>query len=268
MRLLSAAVLLVAASGCDAPGASPAATAADSSAVSLGSGDTPYRAVADAAVPADVMPDHGRGILHLATRVDTTPGTNEDTVVIRRAPTDEAEIVARWIHRYGTEGTWEYRLETNEQNLLRGDIEWLYEENGLPVDTIAGDSSWARVVYAKDEGGDARLGWVRLNDRTIIELWPDVLMQQHLFFRRPDSVAFHVTPEGERVPLEIQSGDTPDGLDYTMVPLGAAGDWMQVEVTSPSDYCAENAGTRKDTAWIRYLDARSRPRVWYFTRGC
>ena len=268
MRLLTLTALLAVAAACDAPGAAPASTGADTGTVSLGSGDTPYRAAMDAGVPADVMPDYGRGILHLVTREDTAAGATEDTVVVRRAPTNEAEIVARWIHRYGTEGTWEYRLETNEQNLVRADIEWLYEENGLPVDTIAGDSSWVRVVYAKDEGGDARLGWVRLTEGMVVEFWPDVLTQQNVFFRRPDSIAFHATPDGEPLAIEIHSGDTADGLDYTMVPLGVVGDWMRVEVTSPSDYCAEATVARKDTAWIRYLDARSRPRIWYFTRGC
>jgi hypothetical protein len=260
--------VFVAAAGCGERDAAPPDSGTDTAAASIGSGETPYMAATDDAVPTDRMPDFGRGVLHLSQRGDSSAGVHEDTVIIRGAPTNEAGIVARWIHRYAPEGVWEYRLATSEQNLVRADMEWLYEENGLPVDTIAGDSSWLRVVYARDASGAARLGWVRITDRMTLETWPDVLMQQNLFFRRPDSLAFFTAPEGERVAIEIQTGDTSDGLDYTMVPLRATGEWMQVEVTSPSDYCAETAGARKDTAWIRYLDARGRPQVWYFTRGC
>lgn len=266
--VLTLCALLLAAAACTGGDAAPADSRADTSAVSLGTGATPYLARRDDALPSERMPDYGRGILHLATRADTSAGVHEDTVLVRRAPTDESAVVARWIHRYSTDGMWEYRLEANEQELLRGDIEWLYEENGLPVDTIAGDSSWVRVVYASDAGGAPRLGWVRIAERTVIEMWPDVLLQQHVFFRRPDSLAFHAAPAGERVPIDIQTGDTADGLDYTMVPLRLADGWMQVEVTSPSDYCAETAGVRTDTAWIRYLDERGRPLIWYYPRGC
>ena len=35
-----------------------------------------------------------------------------------------------------------------------------------------------------------------------------------------------------------------------------SGQWMQVQVVTPSDYCADEEGPRrrKETVWIRFLD--------------
>jgi hypothetical protein len=38
---------------------------------------------------------------------------------------------------------------------------------------------------------------------------------------------------------------------------------------TPSDACGEEPGAVRDTvAWVRTVDDRGRPRVWYYTRGC
>lgn len=270
MRALPILLLcMTAAAGC-APETEPPPDAppADTARVSLGRGATPYPASAADPASAEEVRDIGVGVLHFGARADSIGAAREDTVAIRNAPSDQAAIVARWIHRYGAEGVWEYRLETAEEGLLRNDIEWSYEENGLPVDTIAANGSWARVVYAADGSGDTRLGWARLSERMRLERWPDVLSQQNLFFRHPDSLAFFDAPDGAAVPLEITTGDTRDGLDYAIQPLRIVDEWMQVVVTTPSDYCVDPPDPQSDTTWIRFLDDRGRPRVWYYTRGC
>ncbi len=250
------------------PDAAPVADeAADTSRITLGTGDTPHRA-APPDPAEDELRDIGIGVLHLGMRPDSVTAVREDTILVRNAPTDEAAVIARWIHSYGDDGTWEYRLETNEAGLLRNDIEWSYEANGLPVDTVAANGAWARVLHAVDVSGDPRLGWVRMRERTRIEQWTHVLTQQNVYFRRPDSLAFHASPGGDTVSLAISAGDTHDGLDYTMAPLQTSDGWMQVEVTTPSNYCADVADARSDTVWIRHIDERGRPRVWYYPRGC
>lgn len=269
MRATSLPLLcLTVVAGCGPEAAPPADDQADTTSISLGTGETPYRAASADPAGIEEPRDFGTGVLHLGVRPDSVSALREDTVIIRNAPTDEAAVIARWIHRYGGDGTWEYRLETNEEQMMRNDIEWSYEENGLPVDTLAGEGNWARVIHATDRTGAPRFGWVRMSERARIETWPQVLLQQSLFFRRPDSLAFHAAPDGDTVSLEIRTGDTADGLDYSMMPLRTIDDWMQVVVTSPSDYCAEIPAARADTVWIRYLDERGRPRVWYFPRGC
>ena len=263
-----ALLAIVALAGCaDAP-AARATVEPDTTALSPRTAATPHRAAGDDYAYMEQARDLGIGVLHLGFRPDSIAGIREDTVIVRDAPTDGAAIIARWVHRYGDAGTWEYRLETSEAGLLRNDVEWSYEENGLPVDTIAADGRWARTVYALGDDGNPRAGWTRITERTTIERWPDVLTEQSIFFRNPDSVAFHVAPGGEAMPLEITAGDTSDGLDYAMQPLRVSDGWMQVVVTSPSDYCADAPAVRADTTWIRYLDDRGRPRVWYYPRGC
>lgn len=267
MRRMTLLLGLAVAAGCrsDAEPA-PQTRAADTARVSLGTGDTPHQALPPDLGGTDELIDIGVGVLHLTVRADSIGQLREDTLLIRNAPTQEAAVVARWIHRYGMDWTWEYRMETAEAGLWRNDVEWSYEESGLPIDTVAAEGAWVRVLYALDPGGDARLGWVRAGEGTRTEHWTAVLPEQNLFFRHADSLAFHVEPEGQRVWLDIASGD--DGPDYIMRPLRVADSWMQVVVTTPSDYCLDAPVVRSDTVWVRYLDDRGRPRVWYYPRGC
>jgi hypothetical protein len=175
-----------------------------------------------------------------------------------------------------------------------GALEFSYEEVGLPIDSLATDpragddrragaraampgseplsrqdlSGWARVVYGY-LSGDRLFGWVRLQPRYAVTLWPDALPTHVLFFA--DSIPFriHATPGGDvvRFPLAY---DPPGSnrVDYIMHPLETDGPWMRVRAVTPSDYCADPPTPRDTTGWIRYLDDASRPRVWYFTRGC
>ena len=261
-QMLPLAVALAAAA-CAADDRDDDSLSNDTTDVVVGAGDTPFRA---GAALDEALRDHGRGILHF-TRPNSVSGVREDSVVIRETPSADGPILARWIHRYGG-GAWEFRLETAETGLGRGDIEWTYEESGLPIDSVLPDRSWARVVYGATADNAPRTGWARLGDRVLVENWDVILPQQNLFFRPPENLAFHDSPGGAPVELEIARGDTPDGLDYGMRPLRIQGDWMQVAVTTPSNYCFDPPEVRTDTVWIRYLDDRKRPRVWFYTRGC
>lgn len=187
-------------------------------------------------------------------------------MLVRAGPDDEAMPVARWIHRYGLDWTWEYRLETSERGLVRNDVEWSYEESGLPVDSVTRDGAWVRVLHAVDAQGAPRRGWVRTSPDFNIEWWADVLAGQNLYFRNQDSLAVYEAPGGQRLWLDIAGGS--DGPDYTMTPLQRSNEWMRVVLTTPSDFCVDPPVVRTDTVWIRYLDARGRPRVWYYPRGC
>ena len=243
--------------------AADAGAAADSQAQA----GTPHRALPGTSSVYDSdRPDVGRGVLHLTVRADSIGRVREDTVVVRAAPDDGAAIIARWIHRYGLDWTWEYRLETAERALLRNDVEWSYEENGLPVDSVSPDGAWMRVLHATDAQGEQRYGWVRTAPDTRIEWWTGVLTEQSLFFRNPDSLAVYAEPGGQRVWLDIAGSG--EGPDYAMTPLQRRDPWMRVVLTTPSDFCMDPPVVKTDTVWIRYLDDRGRPRVWYYPRGC
>ena len=54
-----------------------------------------------------------------------------------------------------------------------------------------------------------------------------------------------------------------------MYNLQIAGDWMEVEVVTPSDYCVyPEIETRRHRAWIKYLDNNGRALIFFYTRGC
>ena len=144
-------------------------------------------------------------------------------------------------------------------------LEISYEESGLPVDSIAPDR--VRVLLGWDDEDRMRRAWVRLDSTVELQRWGAVLAQSPLFFRPGVSADFFAAPRGARYPVVLPGGEEPD---YIMHPKRVSGQWMQVEVVTPSDYCADEEGPRrrKETVWIRFLDQLSRPRVWYYTRGC
>ena len=144
-------------------------------------------------------------------------------------------------------------------------MEFSYEESGLPVDSILPDR--VRVLLGWDGEQRMRRAWVRLDSTIELRRWPQWLLETPVFFLPGVRADFFASPRGARYPVIIPGGDEPD---YIMHPKQVRGEWMQVEVVTPSDYCAEDETTRrrKETVWIRYLDATKRPRVWYYTRGC
>ena len=58
----------------------------------------------------------------------------------------------------------------------------------------------------------------------------------------------------------------PRGPGYSMEPLAVRGSWMEVRLVQ--GMCGEMPPDTLGQAWIRYLDPRGRPLVWYHTRGC
>ncbi len=143
-------------------------------------------------------------------------------------------------------------------------IETSYEESALPVDSIV--AGRARVLLGWDDEGRMRRAWVRLDSTVELHRWGAWLRESPLFFRDGVSADFFAAPRGARYPVVLPGGEEPD---YIMHPKRVSGQWMQVEVVTPSDYCVEDtARRRKETVWIRFLDQANRPRVWYYTRGC
>lgn len=144
-------------------------------------------------------------------------------------------------------------------------MEFTYEESGLPVDSILPDR--VRVLLGWDGEQRMRRAWVRLDSTVELRRWSQWLLESPLFFRPGVPADFFAAPRGARYPVILPGGDEPD---YIMHPRQVRGEWMQVEVVTPSDYCVEEdtVRRRKETVWIRYLDAQKRPKVWYYTRGC
>jgi hypothetical protein len=169
-------------------------------------------------------------------------------------------------------GGYSYVLHDDNYGMQTNFVEFRYEEEGLPIDSISSDTQWVRVIYAGESSGASLRGWVtNRSPHTDILLWKHVLPKHNVFFRDPEQVQFYSSPNGNKriFTLEKFSGaNSPRRYNYIMYPLRADGDWMQVRVVTPSDYCDSPDNTRSATLWIKYLDQHGRPLVWFYARGC
>lgn len=218
--------------------------------------------------------DRGRGVVsHALEFFDPDGWPAADTMVVREDTSESSAIVARFIFLAPQPYEWSYAVETDEDGIEGRALEFDYEILGLPVDSVAPDSAWVRVLYGRGPDGAPRHGWVRSPDgHGLLQSWDQILPERPLFFLGPaDRIRFHDVAGGDPVPLELAPGpvSTPPTFDYRMEPLEVDGRWMKVRVVTPDDACgAEPVETREHVTWIEYLDDRGRPRVWYYTRGC
>lgn len=204
--------------------------------------------------------ERGVGVAHLV--VDRYGREDpDDTLVVRDRPQPASAPVALLVR----DTTSTFHLFVRDSTLRGAALEFGYEDVGLPGVEPPRSDGWTPILYAVDPAGTPRTGWVRIEGREVAWLsWTERLTTIPLFsILPPDSVVFRVAPgsvERSRVQL--------DDDDYILYPLETDGEWLRVEVVRPSEYCAEPAGVTRDTAWVRMLDDRGRPRVWYHTRGC
>jgi hypothetical protein len=211
--------------------------------------------------------ERGTGVVHPNITFDPG-GARADTVFVRTRPDTASPVVARLIRTSEALHTLEVRSTVSEG----GALEYGYEDAGLPVlDNPDGAAApvWLRVYYGKGPTGEPLEGFVR-NDSTRVSLfwWRDRLPESPLFFLVDDSIQFHASPDGATVQITLARGAAPDRFDYIINSLETRGAWMRAEVVTPSNYCFDPPAPRRDTVWLRYLDERQSPRVWYFTRGC
>lgn len=215
--------------------------------------------------------DLGIGVLHFGWHEDRTRDGTADSILVRDAPDPAAPLVARYIYTFGASGTadadWGWRTEAAEAGLTASDVEFDYEENGLPIDSIAGE--WVRVVYGVTATGENRAGWVRRRMNVEAVLWPDLFAERNLFFLDDVTPSFHSAPDGPLLQITLaREPDPPHRADYTLYADSLAGHWMRVRLVTPSNYCFDPLNPTEHTVWIRMLDERGRPRVFYHSRGC
>jgi hypothetical protein len=145
-------------------------------------------------------------------------------------------------------------------------IEFEYEISGIPISEV--NNNWLRVIYGYDKSGKALMGWIEHKKGiTRYLLWKDYLKEQDLFFESTDQIIFFDKPNGSKVGFKLEPSEHLV-YDYIMKPIEVSGNWMKVEVFTPSNNCNTPINVRKEIFWIKYLNDRGRPLVWYFTRGC
>jgi hypothetical protein len=211
--------------------------------------------------------DRGIGVVHLAA----APGTGTarlDTILLRARPDTATVVIGAFLYTETQKGrAWRYSIAAPiriEPNVL----EFAYEEVGVPLDSVTVDASWGRALLGFDAGGTPYRGWVRLDPvRVHYRLWARELPGHSLFFL-PEQGARVLDRPGGRALADIPPAEAFG--DYILHPLKARGGWLQVRLARPADTCVGPEAAAPDTivGWIRYLDNRGRPLVWYYTRGC
>lgn len=218
--------------------------------------------------------DYGVGIISFA--FSPAPGVDlpaADTLVIYQRASVQSPVVARFLFVAPEALVWSYALETNEDDVQSNALEFDYEVQGLPLDSVTSGGEWVRVIYGMSARGVAHRGWVPAGvGQTQHLFWTEHLAENFLFFLRGEqSIVFFDRLDGERLQLELERssiGSDP-AFDYRLEPLEVDGRWMRVRVVTPNVPCSPvQVEPRERVVWIEYLDERGRPRVWYATRGC
>ena len=212
--------------------------------------------------PADL----GVGIVFLRRAEDNAGVLGTDTLVLRATPNADTPAVGAMLFTTSTNGIVSYA--TASPDSLRPNLaEFGYEESGVPFDSVDGTGRWVRAILGFGAGELAHTGWVDTQLPGIGTIrWIDQLADRPLFYPKPEHAAFFASADSSTPVTSPKGGDD----EYAMHPEEVRGPWMRVRLVVPSYNCTGPDSIRRETrrAWIRYLDARGRPNVWYYTRGC
>lgn len=214
----------------------------------------------------DVVPgDLGQGVVFLGIAEDKGARNLEDTLVVRATPDSAAVPVGAMLFSVAPDGQTTYRVAAAD-SLRPNLVEHGYEESGVPFDSTDGSGRWVRAILGYRTNDTALVGWVdSAIPGTGTKRWASVLAEGPVFFPSAEQAVFYSSPDSShRVP-----SPRPEP-EYAMYAEEARGRWLRVRVVQPSDLCIAPDSARRDTRtlWIRYLDDRGRPNVWYHTRGC
>jgi hypothetical protein len=224
----------------------------------------PWQAHADAKGTAD----YGTGIVALKLGSDSGRAfPSVDTLLFRESPDPAAKPIGALLQERPRAGEWAYAALA-PAGLRPNFLEYAYEESGVPIDSTDATRAWVRGLIASDRAGVMLRGWTRLDSTRMTMLeWPIHLPAQRLTFRDTSRALLYASRSDAEA---NQNGVKLPSQRYTMDGIAADGPFMQVHFQWPFEAC-EDADSVRHTArdfWIRYLDARGRPLVFYASRGC
>ena len=209
--------------------------------------------------------DLGVGVAYLRRAEDKGATSGVDTLVLRSAPNAAAHAVGAMLFTVDSAGVTHYAIAA-EDSLRPNLVEYGYEESGVPFDSADATGRWVHALLGYAANGAVRVGWVDTSQPGIgLVRWAEHLADRPIFFPRPERAALFATPDSSK-PVAVP----PGGNDaYAIHPVEARGPWLRARLVEPSDNCEPDSVPRRTrTVWIRYLDDRGRPTVWYYPRGC
>ena len=209
--------------------------------------------------------DVGLGVVFLRRAEDKSGTIGTDTLLLRAAPAPTSPLTGAMLFVVSTNGVTSYQVAAAD-SLTPNLVEYGYEESGIPFDSADASGRWLRGLLGTMPNGTMRSGWVDTTQRGVGTVrWTEQLRDRPIFFPKPERAAFFTTPDSATPFTAPRGGDDA----YAMHPVEVRGPWMQVRVVTPSDNCEPDSVPRHTRQlWIRYLDDRGRPNVWYYSRGC
>lgn len=207
--------------------------------------------------------DRGIGVLFLLQGQATIDTRRADTVFIYKERNFGSMVLDRY--SINPKDRFDVLIKGNDEQAQL--LEFEYESLGLPILEV--QAQWIKVIFGRDNNSGKTLsGWINHKEGiTNYHLWRNHLKEHLLFFDSPNQISFFDKINGANIAFTLAPSKFLT-YDYIMRPLLTDGVWMKVEVTTPSDYCESPNVREIKIFWIKYLDQRGRPMVWYFTRGC
>jgi hypothetical protein len=216
-------------------------------------------------LPAQYV-DRGIGVLGV---IDSIMDVRTDTIPILAMPDDPA-VIARWIRVVEFVEGERHLLLRGETTIAAPVLEYGYDVSGFVVDSLDASGHWARVQIGDTSAPASRHGWIDLRHPRVDFLhWASYLSElDGVFSLDPARLVLHRTPGGARLTRGLVRRFDAD--DHWLEILERRGDWLRVRLTQPAMICGAEPVRDGVTVegWIRFLDGRGRPLVWYYTRGC
>ena len=97
--------------------------------------------------------------------------------------------------------------------------------------------------------------------------WVDLLVSKKLYIIDLEKSSFYSDTLNN--PLNIQlSIDDHGAFDYILEPITVVGSYFKVRIISPSNLCSEASIFKEFIGFVKILDERGLPNLWFFPRGC
>ncbi len=216
--------------------------------------------------------EYGVGLVGVRVLPDQPPGTlSGESLVFYSSPSEDSPRAA--VLRGDS---LEFRMGRSVP-FYESALEYAYEDAGFPILEFTRDSSWIRVSLNCWDTDNKTAGWIRSSAKGIQVLsWSEIISQREVFFfLKAEWIRFFSGPD-PATEVQIQLASQYSRLNYSVYRERIQGEWMLVELETPSSHCyseeevVEMFGVKpkKRTVWIRFLDERRRPMIFYNTRGC
>lgn len=150
-------------------------------------------------------------------------------------------------------------------------FEFAYEHPGLPVEAFEG--GWIKVRLGYNFSGNPITGWMENTLPLLVETWDTYLPDKATFLATCEKPVLYKLPEGEAFFPEVyflnDDINKTKRPNYRIEKIEVKGDWMKVQLITPSDLCGEALqGAAITEGWIPFLLDDKSPAVWFYTRGC